>query len=646
LKDTVFLNSIRKDLIQKIGNWKKFSPSAYYIYEEPSITRYDGALDLDFSEVSLIEMRIWLKNQYSSLNALNEQWGTDFAIWKNVVPDDSFEARTRGNYSSWADHRSFMEVCWADQFKFVQEVVQELDPEGLVQLSGTQATSSHNGYDYSLINQYVGQMNPYDIDNQLEYHLTFNPDLKVSGQAGYGKMGKGVLYDYYKHVFLKETGGSYVFWQVSSMNPDLRINQAGTDMKKGFDELLKGGIGRLISAYQPENELKIALHYSYPSIHAAWIADGEIVEKTGDNASKTLVQFNENRDGWVKILHDLGQGFEFMAYSAIETGDLISKGYKILILPMSYAISDKEIAQIEVFIKAGGILIADALPGVMDNHTKFRSKRALADVFGIKGKKYTREEITTPEKESKLIIEKATVLDKEGNRPQLLHHTYGAGSAYLLNYFMDGYPVEKSNQNNEASLSKIRSLFEKEDRYSSIKITKPNGELESGVEKYAFSRTDETTRLLGLLPGREGDDREIILHTNTSTHVYDIRTKKYVGEGKEFKIQVKNSVPVLLGLLPSNIEGFDVQIPSVIKLGENVSLTIDLQGGDFTSVASISVFNPKGERIDYYSKNCDIKNGSGKYNFTTALNDIPGNWKIRITEVISGMEKEMSLLVQ
>lgn len=651
LKDTTFLNAIRKELTKKIGDWKKFSPSTYYIYEEPSITRYDSALDLDFSEISINEMRKWLKTQYSSLKALNLQWGTDFDSWQNVVPDDSFEARTRGNYSSWADHRSFMEVCWADQFKFVQEIVHELDPEGLVQLSGSQATSSHNGFDYSLINRYLGQMNPYDIDNQLEYHLTFNPDLKISGQAGYGKMGEGVLYDYYKHVFLKETSGSYVFWQVSSMNPDLRINQAGADMKKGFDELLKRGIGRLISSYEPGNELKIALHYSYPSIHAAWIADGKIVKKAaaGDNVSKTLVQFNKNRDGWVKSLRDLGLSFEFIAYSNIEAGDLIAKGYKILILPMSYAISDQEVGQIESFVKAGGIVIADALPGVMDNHTKFRSKRAFADVFGISGKKYTRKEITTPKGESKLKIEKATVLNKDEKKPELLYNTYGDGSAYLLNYFLDGYPQEKANQKNEKSLSKIRSIFEKENRYSSIKITKPNGEPENGVEKYVFSRTNETTRLLGLLPGREGDDRDIILHIDKATHLYDIRNKTYIGEGTEFKMQVKNSVPVLLGLLPDKIEGFTVQMPTSIQLGEKVTLTIDLQGkgfSNFTSVATIAVYDPKGERVNYYSKNCNLKNGSGKYSFTTALNDISGNWKIRVTEVISGMEKEMDLMVE
>lgn len=649
LNDPVYLNSIREELTKKIGEWKKFSPSAYYIYEEPSITRYDGALDLDFSENSLKAMRIWLKTQYDSLQALNEQWGTNFSKWEDVIPDDTYEARERGNYSSWADHRSFMELSWANQFKLVKDIVDELDPGGLVQLSGTQSTSSHNGYDYSLINQYIGQMNPYDIDNQLEYHLTFNPEIKMSGQAGYGKMGKGVLYDYYHHLFLKETGGAYVFWQVSSMNPDLRINRAGTDMKDGFDEMLKRGIGRLISAYTPENELKIAIHYSYPSIHGAWIVDGEIVNKTGDNVSKTLVQYNKNRDGWVKILHDMGVGFNFIAYSSIENGGLISNDYKILILPMSYALSNTEVEHIEAFVNKGGIVIADALPGVMDNHTKFREERALAHVFGIKSRKYNNQELITPKNETDLKVKSATVLKKEKNKKEDIYNKYGKGKAYLLNYFMDEYPDKKLNRDNEAALAKIRKLFEREKITSSILVSKPGGAPENGIEKYAFSVDGSSNRLLGLLPGKQGVDRKVILKFNSSLHLYDIRNKQYIGEGSEFEINIKNSVPEFFGLMEQQIGNLNINSPGKIKLGENVALNISISGGDysgFTSVVSIDVFDPNGERVNHYSKNSDIKNGKGTYSFNTALNDISGKWQIRITEAISGKKKEITVLIE
>ena len=648
LKDSVFLKSVHEELKSKVGSWKKFSPSAYYIFEEPSITRYDDALDLCFAKTTLIAMRGWLKDQYLTLEALNKQWGTIFKAWDDIVPDDSREARLRGNYSSWADHRTFMEICWADLFKFVQNTVNEVDPGGLVQLSGTQAASSHNGYDYSLLNQYVGQMNPYDIDNQLEYHHTFNPGLKVSGQAGYGALGKGVLYDYYNHLFLKETGGSYIFWQISSLNPDLRINQSGMDMKNGFDEMRKRGIGRLISSYEPENELKIAIHYSYPSIHAAWITDGEIVLETEKNGSETLVQFNKNRDGWVKILHDMGLGFNFISYSNIEKGGLISNGYKILILPMSMALSDLEVKNIRDFVKQGGIVIADALPGVMDNHTKFRENRELADMFGIEARSYSREELITPGNESDLNVTSGEVLAKENNKLQLIHNKYGKGAAYLLNYFMDKYPQEKLNHSTEASLYKIRKILDREHLKSGIQIFDSEGNPEPGIEKYAFSDVNGETRLLGLLPGKEGEDKEVVLHFESPVNLYDIRNKKYFGIAKEFKINIKNSTPELFGLLKSKIEDIKIISSSQLNTGENFKIDFNITGeniSEFNSVATMEVMNPKGEKISYYSKNCAIKNGAGSYSFNVAVNDPKGEWKIRMTEVISNIQKEVTFKV-
>lgn len=649
LKDPVYLDSLRNHLTTMVKQWKKFSPSAYYIYEEPSITRYDDALDLCFRESTLKAMREWLKEEYVTLEALNDQWGTDFNQWQNVIPDDSREARERGNYSSWADHRTFMEICWADQFKFVQDIVNEVDPGGLVQLSGTQAASSHNGYDYSRLNKYVGQMNPYDIDNQLEYHHNFNPDLILSGQAGYGALGKGVLYDYYNNLFLKETGGSYVFWQVSCLNPDLRLCQSGVDLKNGFDEILKRGIGRLIGSYEPDNELKIAIHFSYPSVHAAWIVDGIIVPETGDNVSETLKQFNRNRDGWVKILHDAGFGFDFIAYSDIEQGGLQSEAYNVLILPMSYALSDQEVRHIEKFVDNGGILIADALPGVMDDHNKFRSKRALSEVFGIKAKAYNREELITPQSESGLKIKKAKVLINGTNGTQLLYNKYGQGSAFLLNYFMNNYPEEKSLGENELSLLKFRKIFEKENLQSSIHLTNVEGD-PADVEVYAFSEQGGgSARLLGLLPGKSGENREINLHVDHSVHLYDIRNKKYLGAGKMHPIKLRTSVPELFALTKSKIENFYLQVPSSVKRGEVVSINFNVveeEISNLKSVVRIDVYDPDGTYIQYYSSNSDITNGSGSYSFRTAMNDLPGVWKIRFTEVISSIEKEVMVTIK
>lgn len=675
LNDSVYLRAVREEMYKMIPAWRKFSPSAYYIYEEPSVTRYDDALDLDFSEITLKAMREWLRGIYPSLQDLNRQWGTGFASWEQVVPDDYREAQERGNYSSWADHRSFMEKTWSDQFRYVQDVLHEIDPGGLVQLSGTQASGAHNGYDYSQLDKHVGQMNPYDIGNQLEYHHDFNPDLKVSGQAGYGASGKKVLHDFYEHIFLNETGGAYIFWQQSSLNPDLSYCASGLDMKNGFYEMREKGIGKLFASFQPENEHKIAIHYSYPSIHAAWIVDGVIkAGRNYGNSSETLGQLRKNLDGWVKILKDAGLGFDFIAYSGIENGDLISKGIKTLILPMSMALSDKEAAQIRAFVEHGGIVITDALAGVMDGHARFRTEQALADVWGIAAQSHSRNDLVTPRNDSQLTLKGATALSEKQGAPQLIYHSYGKGKAFMLNYFLDHYPEEKRTHTQEASLAKIKKVFEKAGIVPGIYFTGQNGKPVSGISKYAFSedanagRTDKkdshadrpvggngnangasSAIILGVLPDKQAAAQEINIHFKSAGHLYDIRNSRYIGRGEKFQVSVEPLVPGIYALLPDVIKGMSAKAAPAIKRGGAVDIRFSVEGGEslrLKSVANIYVYNPAGEKVDVYSDNAMIINNKGSYRFNTALNDPKGKWKIVVRETISGKQTELPLVLE
>lgn len=57
----------------------------------------------------------------------------------------------------------------------------------------------------------------------------------------------------------------------------------------------------------------------------------------------------------------------------------------MLILPAALALSDTEVAAIRKFVKSGGMVIADYLPGIMDEHCRSRGGvGALDDVFGVK----------------------------------------------------------------------------------------------------------------------------------------------------------------------------------------------------------------------------------------------------------------------
>ena len=58
---------------------------------------------------------------------------------------------------------------------------------------------------------------------------------------------------------------------------------------------------------------------------------------------KRSLSFPANRDGWVRTIKDLGLQFDFVSSEQVEQGSLASGKYKVLILPLSLALSPAEV---------------------------------------------------------------------------------------------------------------------------------------------------------------------------------------------------------------------------------------------------------------------------------------------------------------
>jgi hypothetical protein len=636
LNDPAYRELARKELNQLARPWARLSPLSYNVFEEPSLTSYEDDLDLCFSTHCLKAMREWLKGEYPTLAALNKQWGADFKSWDEIVPDDTYEAQARGNYASWADHRTFMEKTYADTFEYVLGELRSIDPQGILLNSGTQVSGAHNGCDYSRINQFTRHLNAYDGGNQLDFHRCFNPEVKISGGAGYGVLGRDVFYNFYRNLFKGANGGAYVFWQYSTLDPDLTLSQSGKDMVEGFREMRAEGVGKLVGQGTPDHN-GIAIHYSYPSIHGAWIVDGKIEpEVVYDPSSATMRRFNANRDGWVKALRDAGLQFDFIAYGDVEQGKLTSKGYRTLILPMSIALSDREAEAVSEFARRGGIVIADALPGVMDEHCTFRDRRALAELFGITPARGNREAIVEMKSEPDLKLAGAKALINADGRPVLLEHATGQGRAYLLNFFLDRYPEERLEGRAGRMLERLQRVFSAAGIRPAVKLESLTGNRVADCETYLFNLG--STQLLGLVPDKEKPSvQRVRLVFNQPGALYDVRQKRFLGRSAVFETEIEPAIPRLFALIPSRIDGVELQATARSKPGDEVTINVRVAGArPLRSVAKIEVTDAAGRKIAHYGGNRDIVDGAGSFSFRTALNDPPGVWRILVTEVISG----------
>ncbi len=474
LNDPGYRDLIRKELKQLVEPWAPFSPMSYYVYEEPSVTCYVDALDLCFSSHTMRAMREWLKTEYKSLAALNRQWGTSFSRWDDVTPDDTSEAQRRGNYASWADHRTFMEKSYAETFEFVLAELRKMDPEGILLNSGTQESAPHNGSDYSRINQFTKHLNSYDGGNQFDFHRNFNPEVKISG----------------------------------------------------------------------------------------------------------------------------------------------------------------------------GAVIADALPGVMDEHCTFREARALADVFGIAATKSNREAIVAMKGELDLKLSTAKALRTEEGQPMLVENRFGQGRAYLLNYFLHRYPEDKLARRQGPALEKIKQVITAAAIQPSVKLTSLAGERVVDCESYLFNFG--STRLLGLVPDKDKPASEPVrIAFEQKGALYDVRQKRYVGSGSVFETEIEPAVPRLFALVENRISGLALQSATTARLGEAVTVQFRIASSpQLRSVAKVVVTDPSGREMHYYGGNHEIANGAGSVTFRTALNDVRGAWRVAVAEAISGETAYAEITIQ
>jgi hypothetical protein len=683
LNDPQFWENMGHEIFLNVGKNKKYGPVSYFANDEGSLTCYTDELELCFCPHCMGEFRKWLKTQYKDLAELNSAWGTEFKDWEEAVPYTAEEARKKLQYASWGDHRSFMEHTFVGAYKKLCSLVKEADPQGVIRMSGCQSATAYSGYDYYRLHQYVGYFEAYPSGNQYEYDRSFaKPDTIMGGWFGYGAEGMSVKNRLWNAIYHGLTLVS-IFWEYCCLNPDFTFSRSAVDMSEAFKEIKREGIGKLLLHGPSKDSLGIAVHYSMPSIHGSYIV--------GDN-----VRFERNREGWINALEDMGYQYNFVATQQIEAGELIQKGYKLLILPYSIALSDKEAEQIREFAENGGTVLGDFQTGLMDEHCKLYEKGKIDDLLGIerltadakpfyinsgfvsrKDFPYFNIKLShTPglEDESEgLVFEelgtrettgKAAYTDGFMNKvASVVVNEYKKGKGIYLNFALNRYPEVRAKENGGKVLRNILK-----DILILAGINKPlsfkyqdGTPVEKGFETFYYN--DGDARYIGLLKelgqqqslGHDGlavgagtrgavtSDR-IEAELLEKVHVYDIRQKKYIGFTDNISFSIESGDTKIFALLPCKVDGINISMEDKAARGEICTANIAVASGKpenaYGSILNIKLFDPRGEYAWIYSENVSISGSSFTKTFRLPYNEMTGRWKLVVKDVATGVQSE------
>ncbi len=611
LTDREWLQKIHDRLVQSARTYSPYRPFFYSLGDETGIGELEAPWDFDFSDQSLVPMREWLRARYGTLAALNAQWATDFKDWNSVVPMTTDQAMKRddGNFSAWSDFKEWMDVAYANALKMGNDAVRSVDPDAYVGIGGGQMPG-HGGYDYAHIARSLTAIEPYDIGDNIEILRSLNPDMAVlTTSFEHGPWEKQrVWYE------LLHGNRGLILWDDKSeyLDSSGNLRDRGRETESYYNEIRNGLGALLINSHRIAGP--IAIHYSQPSLRVEWMLEslprGASWATRGPKAERTDNEFLRLRESWCRVIEDAGLQYNFVSYDQVENNELMSGGYRVLVLPRSSALSAAEVAAIREFAAQGGTVIADGEPGRFDEHGRKLPEPALSG---------------------------------------------GGVKANVLSYQLDritGKGIETRDT--------VARLLASAGVHAEFAATGPDGKPVQGVETHVFRNGD--VFVVGLLsnpslrvdelgpPDFRSNDhfavrRSLKLTLPQSMTVYDVRGGKELGSRKELTVELDPYEPAIYAASAQPLPPLAIAAPARVARGATGHVAIRFDGVTPAAmhIVHIDVTGPDGREVSCYSGNLRAPHGLAQWAMPIAYNDAAGKWGVRVKDVLTGQSRTASV---
>jgi hypothetical protein len=529
-----------------------------------------------------------------------------------LTSQEALERRAAGNwnFAPWADHRAFMDESFRRIVAQQAALIRERDPEATVGLAGTQCPWVFGGYDFSILVPELDWAEPYAFGGSMDCYRSFKrrrhvPLLKTSGLGGGARAVEAMLWHF---VYAAGGDAGTIIWESNSMvdvkSKTIRPVPKALELAEVYREL-RAGAPRLLQMAD-EVSSPVGVHYSQASIRADFIT--AVPNRWRSVAASEAERFPtyQCREAWWKLLEDRGLRPVLVSNRQIEAGELLSRGIKLFILPRSIAVSDAEARELRKFVEAGGILAADSFAGRMDEHCRERETGVLDELFGVKRLASDSYHAATEQGSfdwnapagklpvwgggplrAELRLLEGRLEPREGARvlgcseysdtPVGFVREHGKGRAILFNCAPLGYLDARMRPSAGRSYQRIFG-----DVAAQAKVA-PEAEVVAGktgsdpltargsdpvlpvpgwqvfpfkhgaARYYGFSPDLGISQdVLGAIrvEGGSGTARKLVVRLPVSGHIFEARSGRYLGRGKEAELKLGPTDAPLLAVLP------------------------------------------------------------------------------------------------
>ncbi len=324
----------------------------------------------------LAAYRRYLAAQYGSIEKLNASWGSTYASFDEVNlldPKDNMEtAALKTSPARWYDRQAFARANLAQFSGRFVAAYKRLDPQAITGFEGTGTF----GDDYDAIlgaNTFYG---PYPSIGDDLVRSAAPRQLVRSNWMGYSKTADALSDAAWRMIMKGVDSVWYWMWSGAGnwrgyLTPTLDYWPATAELTAEMRPV-RQGLGDLLLQSK-------MLHSGIGVFYSVASAIGDQVDRDSG-----LMGAQATHETWTRLTYDLGLDFRYVTSGMLKSGTLDTREFKVLLLPMSQAVSPDEAEAIRRFVQAGGTIIADVRPGVYDGHCKPVTPGVLDDLFGIR----------------------------------------------------------------------------------------------------------------------------------------------------------------------------------------------------------------------------------------------------------------------
>jgi len=601
-----------------------------------------------FCKYCQVAFRDYVKTVYKTIERLNEEWNSDYKDFAEVVPLAPAEAFKLNRPVQWVDHQLWHTAAthsalYIKAIKYLRQFDPDLRPSTTDNLYTFNSTPfGLPTFDWPRLSKEMtgGKWDDYTASFVGPYFGLSAMVRSLGDDKGYFSLFGDTFYHHNKADWAHRLLPWWLLYRgfsgVESGYDPGAANWAGAGAggvtPDGSEPMpwFKGFLETTAEVRRGPATLMLESKFSREPIAIVLSTVNTLASMLDPLADTSATEAIQDQ---MHVLKVMGVEPHFIGDDEINGKTLAERGFKALILPYNRALSDAQAGGLREFVKNGGLLIADNNPGMMDEHCKTRPAPALDDLFPVTDK---------------------LNLNKVGNGYTL----------YLAGEFRGA--------NKKVPQGEFKGLKGYQETLEKVAGIRPPVVLlnDQGIERYdseSSSYVNNGARYLCLLRNHHAKE----CSTDTTTvrlpeprHIYDIRAKKYLGMAGEFSLNLPKDEPKFIGLVPARFLAMEVKMDSnssfswnslnpfhsrKIQPGKDLSFTVHFtfdQDIPFGHGIHVEVLNPQGESLLYYFKNYIFTGKELKVSLPLAYDMAPGHYVLKVTSIVSGMEKEVNFDVR